>query len=450
MRDLLRVALSVLLVPALASVASAAPTERRVYSNDADASSYHPSAWTPFAELGHPNYVLDDDATTAWVEASPGSGAGEWLRVDIAPLDRTTKVKLKVRNGCQQTKEAFAQNARAKDVTIRLLPGNVDKKVTLADKPDWQEVEIEQPSGPLRGVELRLGAVTEGGKTKDLCIADVQVFATSETTNVAAFEVGKQKALAEWRANRAAFAKIAAKTSIPLHAAYDIVTKDWKPAAAGTGFAAMIAATEGDKVLGPELKYATNRAKKFLEALATVQRVTFTLKAGPKLPAVDGVQIPTFNDIAEGDFDDDAFRMPMLAGSGILFRDQVTVADRKDKLTPDDWAKQTGACTGGDVAWVARGETSEMTAGQIVQVMMIGRCAMVTGRGGPRAHRERELYLFGPEGQVVLVIAATHVEGYRWGLVRGKPMITGARSILATSGKLIDARVHEEDGRRVD
>lgn len=435
-------ATSLVLFLLLPATASAAPTERRVYSNDADASSAVPTRWEGFVELGNPNYALDDDPATAWVEASPGSGAGEWLRVDIAPLDKTTKVKLKIRNGCQKSKDTFAQNARAKDVTIRLLPAGIDKKVTLTDKDGWQDVLAEQPAGSFTGVELRIASVYEGEKTKDLCISDVQVTAASEVASVPGFEAQKQKALAEWRTTRAAYAKVAAKKPLPLHESYDIVTKDLK--APGTGFLSLIAAAEADPTIGKDLKYAVLRAKKLVTELATVQRATYTLKPSDKLAAVDGVQIPTFNDIAEGEFDTDAFRMPMLAGSGILFRDQLAVTDAKDKLTPDDWMKQK-TC-GGDASWVVRGDSTGMDKLKVIEALVVARCANVVGRGSAttRVHREREIYIFGPEGQVVLVVAESHVEGYKWGLENGKPMIVGARSLLATKTKVVDARMHED------
>src|SRR5690606_11840141 len=112
----------------------------------------------------------------------------EWLRIGVTSLDKTTRIRLRVRNGYQKSKQLWKANARAKAVTVRLLPSKVEKKVTLADADGWQDVAIDQPSGPVRSIELAVGSVYEGTKYADLCISDVQVHATSETPDNPAFE----------------------------------------------------------------------------------------------------------------------------------------------------------------------------------------------------------------------------------------------------------------------
>src|SRR5512132_331996 len=113
-------ALVVTLGLALAAPAAAKPVERRLHSDTVEASSFLWNDWNKFVENYHPNYVADDDPATAWVEGAKGSGAGEWLRIQITPLEKTTKVRLRVRNGYQKSKDLFKANARAKQVTLRL------------------------------------------------------------------------------------------------------------------------------------------------------------------------------------------------------------------------------------------------------------------------------------------------------------------------------------------
>src|SRR5690242_16085841 len=119
---MLKLVLIALVVPALAV---AAPTERRLHSDNIDASSFLWNDWNKFVENYHPNYVADDDPATAWVEGAKGSGAGEWIRIWVTPLDKTTKVRLRVRNGYQKSKDLWKANARAKEVTLRLVPSKV-------------------------------------------------------------------------------------------------------------------------------------------------------------------------------------------------------------------------------------------------------------------------------------------------------------------------------------
>src|ERR1043165_1594439 len=77
----------------------AGPTERRLHTDNVDASTFLWNDWNKFVENYHPNYIADDDAATAWVEGAKSSGAGEWVRFNVTPLEKTTKVRLKIRNG---------------------------------------------------------------------------------------------------------------------------------------------------------------------------------------------------------------------------------------------------------------------------------------------------------------------------------------------------------------
>jgi hypothetical protein len=187
MRTILAVALCLASTGALA-----APTERRLHTDNVDASSFLWNDWNKFVENYHPNYLADDDPATAWVEGAKSTGAGEWVRINVTPLDHTTKVRLRIRNGYQKSKDLWKANARVKDVTVRLLPSKAEKKLKLEDKDGWQELTLEQPKGELKAVELAVGSVYEGTKYTDLCISDVQVLATSETADNPAFEKSKR------------------------------------------------------------------------------------------------------------------------------------------------------------------------------------------------------------------------------------------------------------------
>src|SRR5689334_3483975 len=126
------------------AVATAAPVERRLHTDSTESSSFLWNDWNKFQENYHPNYIADDDAKTAWVEGAANSGAGEWVRINLTELDKTTKLRLKIRNGYQKSKALFKANARAKDITVRLLPSKTEVKATLTDKDGWQEVSITQ------------------------------------------------------------------------------------------------------------------------------------------------------------------------------------------------------------------------------------------------------------------------------------------------------------------
>src|SRR5262245_60054207 len=204
-------------------------TERRLHSDGAEASSFLWNDWNRFQENYHPNYIADDDPKTAWVEGAATSGAGEWVRVKITRLDGTSKIRLRIRNGYQKSKALFTANARAKAITVKLLPSGATAKATLPDVMEWQEVAVEQKPGPVEAVELKVDSVYEGTKYTDLCISDVQVFATSTTKQNPVFEKLKYVALQAWKQQRLEAARQFKKAdagTLPLLPAYTQETKE--------------------------------------------------------------------------------------------------------------------------------------------------------------------------------------------------------------------------------
>ena len=79
----------------------------------------------------------DDDPKTAWVEGAKGSGAGEWIRFHVTPMQGATAVRLRLRNGYQKSKRLFRANARLEEVTVRLQPGGHTQKFSLTDTWGW-------------------------------------------------------------------------------------------------------------------------------------------------------------------------------------------------------------------------------------------------------------------------------------------------------------------------
>jgi hypothetical protein len=432
-----------ILIPLLASTAYAAPTERRLHTDSVEASTFLWNDWNKFVENYHPNYLADDDAATAWVEGAKSSGAGEWVRINVTPLDGTTKLRLKIKNGYQKSKDLFKANARAKDVTVKLLPSKVEKTATLVDKDGYQELVIEQPKGELRAVELAIGSVYEGSKYPDLCITDLQVFATSETVENPAFEKGKREKLLAWRAARLAAAKLfKGKTDIPLHPAYETTSTALARELAGIDIAAMVTAASEDKVFATEWKEALAIASAAAKSPDAMTRVQIAPRSATKLVPVDGVQITHISDIATGEgpyLNGDTFRLPMLGTVAVLFADQLRVLDIKDKQTPTAFASAKGLCK--DTFWAHRKDAKEGPSQ--LQAVIVGRCAKVEGREGSWNARVTELVVYDATGKAVLVVGDGHIEGYRWATDGAKPMIASARSLLALNSVVIEAKKRE-------
>ena len=83
----------------------------RLHPRAANASSYLRSNWNRFTENYHPNYVLDDNPATAWVEGDAGNGEGAVLRLPVSALQTARSVKLRVRNGYQKSDNLLVANA---------------------------------------------------------------------------------------------------------------------------------------------------------------------------------------------------------------------------------------------------------------------------------------------------------------------------------------------------
>ena len=428
----------------------AAPIERRLHSDNIDASSFLWNDWNKFVENYHPNYVADDDPATAWVEGAPGSGEGQWLRIQVTPLDHTTKVRLHVRNGYQKSKDLFKANARAKAVTLRLLPSKIEQQVTLADKDGWQDLVIEQPGGVVRTVELAITEVYEGTKYEDLCISDVQVFATSLTPDNPAFEKSKRQTLMAWRADRLAAARLfkAQKVQLPLYPAYEVAATDVE--LQGYGIAEMIEAAAKDPRFGKEWKDALAIAAVVAKDFDVLPRAQIAPAMPDKLVAADGLQITRVRDVAgegEGYYDEGALRLPMLDYVSTLFADQLRMLDVKDTKTVSTFLDEPTLCKS-DVTWVSRSQPKEQAGPARVQAIVVGRCAKVPAREGSYNAHAIELYVYDAAGRLALSTGTGHIDGYRWVTDHDRAMLAGGSALSRRASG--SRRRSERPSRRSD
>ncbi|HWO26283.1 MAG TPA: hypothetical protein VNO30_46465 [Kofleriaceae bacterium] len=426
---------------ALAAPAAAAPVERRLHSDSIDASSFLWNDWNRFVENYHPNYVADDDPATAWVEGAKSSGAGEWLRIQVTPLEKTTRIRLRVRNGYQKSKDLWKANARAKAVTVRLLPSKAEKQVTLTDADGWQEVVVDQASGPLNAVELAVGSVYEGTKYADLCISDVQVLATSETPDNPAFEKSKLTNLMSWRGARIAAAKVfaAKKTELPIYSAYEVEEVSQDQDGMVMDPAELIAKAQKDPVFTKEWKDALAAAAALEKNLGSMTRAQLAPTSAAKLIEADGLQISGIFDVMSGAGaypTSGAIRLPMLGYVSAMFADQLRVLDVKDGQTAAQYQKTPKGC-GADAVWVSRRPSKEGPAR--VGALAVGRCAKMESRSGTYIGRTIEIMIYDDTGKLVLLVGPGHLEGYRWTAEGGKPMLAGGRS-LTLDGYVVEAK----------
>jgi hypothetical protein len=206
MRHVLLIVLLTVLLPSLA----AAGGFQRLHADQATATSFLKSNWNKYEENYHPNYVLDDDPKTAWVEGAAGDGVGETLSIPVSHLATARAVRIVVFNGYQKTAGLLSANAAPKQLTVTVLdPGkgeSASQQLTLERKLGPQSFDIPV-KGPVAEVVLKIDSVHPGSKYKDTCISDVQVFVDSEVPYNAAVEKGKREAMLTWKKERLQAAK---------------------------------------------------------------------------------------------------------------------------------------------------------------------------------------------------------------------------------------------------
>lgn len=333
--------------------AKAAARERRLFSDSFEASSFLWNDWNKFQENYHANYAGDDDPKTAWVEGDKGSGAGQWLRMQLTALDSTTSVRVRIRNGYQKSPELFKQNARVKTATLTLMPSGVKKVVELKDDAAWQEFVLPQTEGALQAIEIKVNSVYEGSKYTDMCLSDVQVFATSTTVDNPAFEKSKKAKLMTWRAARVAAAKEFAKGKVSsvLGPAYTVVTTQ-NETDSENGLA-LNTSKPAFKEWAPALAIANQALDQFASASdkgnALVPAQLFKPN-GAKHPQVDGFVTASLESSYYGS-QGDAVYLPVINAASIFLLIAARLPKLKAKLPlkkryarPNATATNTGSC----------------------------------------------------------------------------------------------------------
>ncbi len=190
----------------------------RLYSESAKASSFLQNNWNKYQENYHPNYLLDDNPRTAWVEGSKGQGIGESITLRVSPLRSAKAVKLNIRNGFQKTRGRFVRNSSPKDVLITLLSGSQKKvtsrKVRLKRKMGWQSVKLNIPGNKgFAFVRITILSVYPGTTYKDTCLSDIQTFVQSNVQYNKRTELAKRDKLYQWVKERRKTAKYFANKS---------------------------------------------------------------------------------------------------------------------------------------------------------------------------------------------------------------------------------------------
>jgi hypothetical protein len=197
-----------------AAPAAAAPVVRKwrpLRSAAATATSFLQNNWNRYEENYHPNYVLDDNPATAWVEGADGFGEDESITLPLSPIRNARALRLRIWNGYQKSLHLWTKNAMPQILDVAVL-GPQEHEITKVSESlekiqGPQEFVIELPKGRvLAGVRFTIRAVYEGEKYDDTCISDIDVDVDADARYNATAEKAKAAALASWISERKAVA----------------------------------------------------------------------------------------------------------------------------------------------------------------------------------------------------------------------------------------------------
>lgn len=434
-----------------------AAVERRLYPDRVDASSFLWNDWNRFQENYHPLYAVDDDPVTAWVEGAEGGGVGEWVRFDTTDLAGTTAVRLRVRNGYQKSAALFKANARAREVTVRLLPGGAEVTATLADKDGWQELRVDQAAGAFTGVELRVGSVYPGSKYEDLCISDVEVYATSTVRDNPVAEAAKLGRVKSWKAERVAAAlvfKAGAADHMPLAPSYNLAavapSRDYEDAS-GT-FGSMALMLERLRSLAPSGLFADATREVNLamsgvrEEFGAWKPARITPMDSRPIPRIDGVGpaslwscfdgASVWGDLESGQAHGQA-ELPAAGSLGYLRADTLGVFEATDAVSLAD--AMTAAAPGCNkdaasgepaavYAWTKMGPAMADRPAR-VEAMLTVACGRIEVREGSDRVSVAQLLVYDAAGRLTVLAGPQFATQFAW---RGE----GATSVL-TAGRRV-------------
>ncbi|GAB4534449.1 MAG: hypothetical protein Tsb0020_50020 [Haliangiales bacterium] len=434
--------MALFLAPSL--TASAAGTERRLHPKPVEASSFLWTDWNRFQENYHPIYAADDDPKTAWTEGVGNSGAGEWIRFRLTEMEGATRARLSVRAGYQKSPRLYRANARPKQVTVKLLPQGVTKRLTMEDKEGWQEIVVEQPSGKLDAVEIRIDSVYEGTKYTDLCISDVRIFVTAETRDNPAFERDKFAQIKAWKAERLRAAKLFAKRdagALPLLPAYRFASKElpsevnmWDRCDGGERMCLLketLALARADAILGQRHRAALDVVAQVLKQRDRFVPVKLVPRDKRPIPGVDGLSVAELWRESELYYAADGLELPIVGVLGALRADKIATLEIKRGQDFDAaMAARLRPCKrerGRTYAWGLR----EKPEGQKerLRALLLVRCGEIELREGEMSIAQAQVVVYGDDGRLEVVAGPTYLGAFTWEDIDGNPVLVSGRGV---------------------
>lgn len=221
---------------------------KELMSDRAQSNSFLQTSESRFEQNYHPNYILDDDASTAWVEGLDGDGVGSVIEWPISYLSTSEKIRLEIRNGYQKGEELLRKNGAPQKILISILNqrGGVtmEKEFMLEKRMGWQTLILEPgllSSGAVASIRLKILSIHPGTIYHDTCISDIRTYAISRIPYNEKLELQKRESLMSWIKSRKQMALRGSNQSdLSIFASgdfeYDTLSKDLVDAQTLSGF----------------------------------------------------------------------------------------------------------------------------------------------------------------------------------------------------------------------
>lgn len=119
----------------------------------------------------HMKNIADGDKRTAWFEASPDDGIGEWLKITFTEAKKVEKVG--ILGGYPKTDKLFKQNNRIKTATLVLSNGDT-QVIKFKDSKEMQYFTVES-SAKTSYVKVVINSVFRGSKYRDTCVSELEI-----------------------------------------------------------------------------------------------------------------------------------------------------------------------------------------------------------------------------------------------------------------------------------
>lgn len=120
-----------------------------------------------------PEYVIDENYDTAWVEGVEGNGTNEWILLEA---DEEIEVNgMQIINGYLKTWDLYLQNNRLKKIVIEFSDNSTMEKELNNEMFNFQNIDFNKTI-KTQFIKIIIVEVYEGSIYDDTCISEIRIY----------------------------------------------------------------------------------------------------------------------------------------------------------------------------------------------------------------------------------------------------------------------------------